>query len=64
MPKYPFDYIFEGDEKIELLTRELVRGYQDEEIGKMLVENAELESALFDVVYPLFGSRQKGRKAR
>ncbi|CZR60705.1 uncharacterized protein PAC_10601 [Phialocephala subalpina] len=57
MWKSPLDPIFSEDEKIELLTRDLVRGYNDEGTGKRLVENLELEKVLFDVVYPLFGSR-------
>ena len=65
--KSPLDNIFSEDEKIELITRDLVRGYKDEGTGKRLVENLELENVLFDVVYPLFGSRQtaqvnKGRE--
>jgi hypothetical protein len=54
------DSICTEDEKIELITREIVQGYRAEGIGERLVESAELERVLFDVVYPLFGSRQKG----
>lgn len=60
VPGLPLDYIFTEDEKIELITREIVQGYKPEDLGEKLVESAELERALFDVVYPLFGSRQKG----
>jgi hypothetical protein len=58
MPKSPLDNIFSEDEKIELRTRELVLRCNYEQTGKRLVENLELEKALFDVAYLLFGSRQ------
>ncbi len=58
MWKSPLDHIFSEDEKIELSVRKLVRGYKDERTGKPIVEDIELEKVLFDVVYPLFGSRQ------
>jgi hypothetical protein len=51
--------IFSEDEKIEILTRDLTRGYEDEGTGERLVEDPELEKILFDVVYPLFGFRQR-----
>ncbi|RDL31810.1 Uncharacterized protein BP5553_09212 [Venustampulla echinocandica] len=60
VPRSPLDNIFTEGEKIELITREIVQGYKAEELGEKLVESAGLERALFDVVYPLFGSRQKG----
>lgn len=60
VPRPPLDHIFTKDEKIELITREFVQGYKAEGIGEKLVESTELERTLFDVVYPLFGSRQKG----
>jgi hypothetical protein len=55
----PLDHIFTEEEKIELSTREFVQS-DEANIGEKLVESAELERVLFDVVYPLFGSRQKG----
>jgi hypothetical protein len=60
VPRSPLDHIFTEDEKNELITREIVQGYKAEGIREKLVESAGLERALFDVVYPLFGSRQKG----
>lgn len=67
LQKSNLDYIFSEDEKIELLTRDLVREYEDE-TGKRLVEKVELEKVLFDVVCPLVGFRytaqvEKGEKA-
>lgn len=58
VPRSPLDHIFTEDEKIELITREFVQGYDVDGIGERLVENTELKKVLFDVVYPLFGSRQ------
>jgi hypothetical protein len=54
--------IFSEDEKIEILTRDLARGYEDEGTRKRLVEDPELETVLFDVVYPLFGFRHDRAK--
>jgi hypothetical protein len=53
--------IFSEDEKIEILTRDLARGYEDEVTRKRLVEDPELEKVLFDVVYPLFGFRYRAK---
>ena len=53
--------IFSEDEKIEILTRDLARGYEAEGTRKRLVENPELEKVLFDVVYPLFGFRHRAK---
>src|SRR5271168_3576335 len=53
--------IFSEDEKIEILTRDLARGYEDEGTRKRLVEDPELEKVLFDVVYPLFGFRHRAK---
>ena len=53
--------IFSEDEKIEILTRDLARGYEAEGTRKRLVEDPELEKVLFDVVYPLFGFRQRAK---
>jgi len=63
IPRSPLDHIFTKDEKIELITRELVQGYK-EETGERIVEDIELEEVLFDVVYLLFGSRKTGVIAR
>ncbi len=60
VPRPPLDHIFTEDEKVELITREIVQGYKAEGIREKLLESVELERALFDVVYPLFGSRQTG----
>jgi hypothetical protein len=59
IPRPPLDPIFTEDEKIEILTREIVQGYKAAGLGPKLIESADLERVLFDVVYPLFGSRQK-----
>jgi hypothetical protein len=53
--------IFSEDEKIEILTRDLARGYEAEGTRKRLVEDPELEKVLFDVVYPLFGFRHRAK---
>jgi len=53
--------IFSEDEKIEILTRDLARGYEYEVTRKRLVEDPELEKVLFDVVYPLFGFRHRAK---
>jgi hypothetical protein len=53
--------IFSEDEKIEILTRDITRGYEDEGTRKRLVEDPELEKVLFDVVYPVFGFRQRAK---
>lgn len=60
VPRSPLDHIFTEDEKIELITREIVQRYKTESIGEKLFESAELERVMFDVVYPLFGSRKNG----
>ncbi|KAH6681370.1 hypothetical protein B0J14DRAFT_623366 [Halenospora varia] len=61
LPKFPLDHIFSDDEKIELLTRDVLRDYNTEEGIKGLIEDSELEKVLFDIVYPLFASRQRSR---
>ena len=53
--------IFSEDEAIEMITRDLVRGNESERTRKRLVEDPELEKVLFDVVYPLFGFRQRAK---
>lgn len=59
IPRSPLDPIFTADETIELITREMVQGYKAAGVGPKLLESDDLEKVLFDVVYPLFGSRQK-----
>ncbi|KAH8649432.1 hypothetical protein BGZ60DRAFT_422302 [Tricladium varicosporioides] len=63
MREFPLDHIFSDDEKIELLTRDLLRDYNAKDSGKGLIEDNELERVLFDIIYPLFGSRQRPRQA-
>lgn len=58
LSRFPLDGIFSEDEKFELRTRDIVLEFRDEETGKLLDEHPELEKALFEVVYPSFGSRQ------
>lgn len=59
LPMSPHDQVFTKEEKIELLTRNIVHDYNTE--GKeRIIGNVELERVIFDILYPLFGSRQKG----
>ena len=59
--KHPLGAIFTEEEKIEMMTRELLKGFTDEETGNRLIDDPELEKVIFEVVYPSFGSRQKER---
>lgn len=59
--KHPLDAIFTKEDKIEMMTRGLLKGFKDEETGNRLIDDPELEEVIFDVVYPSFGSRQKER---
>ncbi|KAF4637188.1 hypothetical protein G7Y89_g890 [Cudoniella acicularis] len=64
LPKSPINPIFTMDERIELATRALVKGYNGAVMGdEKLIEKPELEKVLFEVVYPSFGSRQKAKVA-
>jgi hypothetical protein len=54
----PFDEIFTKEQKIELITRSLVRETLRNTPDEDLQQNPELEKVIFEVVYPPFGFRQ------
>jgi hypothetical protein len=58
--KHPLDAIFTEDEKIELITRDILREFKHRDSGAFL-DDPELERVIFEVVYPSFGFRQKER---